>query len=234
MGNFARLKRTASGVVQYDPAVGELVLNTASGYLYTTRDDGALVLINNGIPGPTGPSGVAGPSGAVGPSGVAGPSGVQGATGSGLIPYYGSFYDTSSQTNASGTAVNHMGLNTTAEAVGVSVVSGYMVQVANSGVYNVQFSAQIEKTNASSQDIQIWLAKNNVNVDNSNTSLTIQGSNQRIVGAWNWVLTLDRNEHVDLRWHSTDTTMRLLASGAAGLPTRPAIPSVILTVNRVA
>lgn len=234
MGNFARLKRTASGVVQYDPAVGELVLNTASGYLYTTRDDGALVLINNGIPGPTGPSGVAGPSGAVGPSGVAGPSGVQGATGSGLLPYYGSFYDTTNQLNASGTAVNHMSFNTTAEAVGVAVVSGYMVQVANSGVYNVQFSAQIEKTNASSHDIQIWLAKNNVNVDNSNTSLTIQGNNQRIVGAWNWVLTLDRNEHVNLRWHSTDTTMRLLASGAANLPTRPAIPSVILTVNRVA
>jgi hypothetical protein len=234
MGNFARLKRTASGVVQYDPAVGELVLNTASGYLYTTRDDGALVLINNGIPGPTGPSGVAGPSGAVGPSGVAGPSGVQGATGSGLIPYYGSFYDTTNQLNASGTAVNNMTFNTTTEAVGVAIVSGSLAQVANSGVYNVQFSAQIQKTNASSDDIFIWLAKNNVNVPDSNTAITIQGSNSRVVAAWNWVLTLDRNEHINLRWHSTDTTMRLLASGAAGLPTRPAIPSVILTVNRVA
>lgn len=234
MGNFARLKRTASGVVQYDPAVGELVLNTASGYLYTTRDDGALVLINNGIPGPTGPSGVAGPSGAVGPSGVAGPSGVQGATGSGLLPYYGSFYDTTSQVNASGTAVNNMTFNTTAEAVGVAIVSGSLVQVANSGVYNVQFSAQIQKTNASSEDIFIWLAKNNVNVPDSNTAVTIQGSNNRVVAAWNWVLTLDRNEHVNLRWHSTDTTMRLLYSGGANLPTRPAIPSVILTVNRVA
>jgi hypothetical protein len=219
MANYQRLKRTASGVVQYDPAIGQLVLNTASGYLYTTRDDGALVLINNGIPGPTGSSGVAGP---------------KGATGSGLLPYYGSFYDTSNQLNASGTAVNHMTLNTTAEAVGVTIVSGYMAQVANSGVYNVQFSAQVQKTNASSEDIFIWLAKNNVNVDNSNTAITIQGSNSRVVAAWNWVLTLDNNEHVDLRWHSTDTSMRLLASGTAGLPTRPAIPSVILTVNRVA
>jgi hypothetical protein len=234
MGNFSRLKRTASGVVQYDPAVGELVLNTASGYLYTTRDDGALVLINNGIPGPTGPSGIAGPSGSVGPSGVAGPSGVQGATGSGLIPYYGSFYDNTNQTNASGTAVNHMRLNSTAEAVGVAVTSGYMVQVANSGVYNVQFSAQIEKSNASAEDIFIWIAKNNVDVPDSNTALTLKGSSERVVAAWNWVLTLDRNEHVNLRWHSIDTSMRLLASGAAGLPTRPAIPSVILTVNRVA
>lgn len=216
MANYQRLKRTASGVVQYDPAVGQLVLNTASGYLYTTRDDGALVLINNGIPGPTGPSGVAGPSG------------------SGLVPYYGSFYDTTDQLNASGTAVNHISLNTTAEAAGVAIVSGYMAQVANSGVYNIQFSAQLQKTNASSDDVFIWLAKNNVNVAQSNTAVTIQGNNTRVVAAWNWVLTVDKNEHVDLRWHSTDTSMRLLASGAAGLPTRPAIPSVILTVNRVA
>lgn len=234
MGNFARLKRTASGVVQYDPAVGELVLNTASGYLYTTRDDGALVLINNGIPGPTGPSGVAGPSGAVGASGVAGPSGVQGPSGSGLIPYYGSFYDTTNQLNSSGTAVNHMSLNSTAESRGVAVVSGYMIQVANSGVYNVQFSAQIEKSNASSDDIVIWIAKNNVNVADSSTAVTIQGSSERVVAAWNWMLTLDQNEHVDLRWYSDDTSMRLLASGAASAPARPGIPSVILTVNRVA
>lgn len=230
MSNFQRTKRTASGVVTGDPALGQLVLNTASGYLYTTRDDGTLVLINNGIPGPIGPSGAVGPSGAsvVGPSGVAGPAG------SGLIPYYGSFFSTANQTNASGTAVNHMTYTNTAEAVGVSVASGYVVQVANSGVYNVQFSAQIQKTNASSEDIQIWIAKNNVNIANSNTSLTIQGSNNRIVAAWNWVLTLDRNEHVDLRWHSRDTTMFLLASGVTTAPSRPEIPSVILTVNRVA
>lgn len=238
MSNYQRLRRTASGVVTGDPAVGELVLSTASGYLYTTRDDGALILINNGIPGPTGPTGAVGPSGAsiVGPSGAIGPSGAvgaTGATGSGLIPYYGSFYSNVRQNNASGTAVNHMTLNTTVEANGVSVTSGYIVQVANSGIYNVQFSAQIQKTNASSEDIQIWIAKNNVNIPDSNTSLTIQGSNNRLVAAWNWFVALNNNEHVDLRWHSNDTTMFLLASGTTSGPLRPAIPSVILTVNRV-
>jgi hypothetical protein len=233
MANYQRLKRTTSTVQTGDPAVGELIVNTPSGYVYTTRDDGALVLLNNGIPGPIGPSGVVGPSGAVGPSGVIGPSGAIGPAGSGLIPYYGSFYSNANQTNASGTAVNHMTYNNTAEVNGVSVASGYIVQVANSGVYNVKFTAQIQKSNASSEDIQIWIAKNNVNVADSNTSLTIQGSNNRIVAAWGWFIALDRNEHVDLRWHSTDTSMFLLASGANNLPTRPAIPSVSLTVNRV-
>lgn len=218
MANVQREKRTASGVVTGDPAIGQLVLFTPSGYLYTTRDDGTLVLINNGIPGPIGPSGVVGAAG---------------APGSGLIPYYGSFYSNVNQTNASGTAVNRITYNNTVTALGVTVVSGSTVQVANSGVYNIQFSAQIQKTNASSEDMQIWIAKNNVNVPDSNTSITIQGSNNRLVAAWNWFLSLDTNEHVDLRWHSTDTTAYLLASGAANLPTRPAIPSVILTINRV-
>jgi hypothetical protein len=216
MPNYQRLKRTASGVLTGQPAIGELILNTPSGYLYTTRDDGTLVLINNGIPGPPGPSGVQGPAGA------------------GLVPYYGSFYSTVNQTNASGTAVNNITYNSTVEANGVAVVSGNVVQVANSGVYNVQFSAQIQKSNASSEDVQIWLMKNSNNVPDSNTSLTIQGSNNRLVAAWNWFITLDRNEHIGLRWHSTDTSLLLLASGVSSVPTRPSIPSVILTVNRVA
>jgi hypothetical protein len=232
MSNFQRVKRTASGVSIGDPAIGELVLNTTSGYLYTTRDDNALVLINNGIPGPTGPSGAIGPSGATGPSGAIGPNGVQGVPGSGLIPYYGSFYDTTTQTNPSGTSINKFRLNTTDISNGVSVVSGYLIQVANSGIYNIQYSAQLDKTDAGSDDVFIWIAKNNVNISGSATSVTLRGNNERVVAAWNWFLAMNTNETTELRWKSPDLSLRILASGtSAGVP---AIPSVILTVNRVA
>ena len=232
MANFIRVKRTTSTVQQSGPAVGELVLNTASGYLYTTRDDSALVLINNGIPGPTGASGVAGPSGAVGPSGVAGPSGVIGPTGSGLIPFYGSFYDTTTQLNPSGTSINKFTLNTTDISNGVSIVSGYLIQVANSGIYNIQYSAQLDKTDTGSDDIAIWIAKNNVNVPNSATNITIAANNGRLVAAWNWFLAMNTNDTTELRWRSNDLNLRILASGSSA--NVPAIPSVIVTVNKVA
>ena len=232
MANFIRVKRTTSTVQQSGPAVGELVLNTASGYLYTTRDDSALVLINNGIPGPTGASGVAGPSGAVGPSGVAGPSGVIGPTGSGLIPFYGSFYDTTTQTNPSGTSINKFRLNTTDISNGVSIVSGYLIQVANSGIYNIQHSTQLDKTDTGTDDIAIWIAKNNVNVPNSATNITVAANNGRLVTAWNWFLAMNTNDTTELRWRSNDLNLRILASGSSA--NVPAIPSVILTVNRVA
>jgi len=155
--------------------------------------------------------------------------------GSGVTPHYGSFYDTTTQTNPSGNGYyNIMRLNSTAESRGVSVVSGGLIQVANSGVYNIQFSAQIDKTDAGNDDAEIWIAKNGQNVPWSTTQLTLDKNNARYVAAWNWVLTIDTKEHVEIRWHSLDVDMRLYATGVAVSPDRPGVPSVIATVNRVA
>lgn len=63
MANTIYITRTASGVAPSSIDVGQLILDTASGYVYTKRDDNALVLINNGIPGPVGPSGAPGADG---------------------------------------------------------------------------------------------------------------------------------------------------------------------------
>lgn len=236
MANYQRTKRTASGVSTGDPAVGELILNTASGYLYTTRDDGALVLINNGIPGPTGPSGVAGPSGAVGPSGAigpAGPSGVVGPSGYTSERYFLNAFDTTTQTNPSAASGNAFTYNTVVDSRGVSVVSGSMIQVENSGVYNIQFSAQLEKSSANKEDVDIWLSKNNVNVPWSATTIVVEGSSDRQVAAWNFFLSMDTNEFAQLYWHSDDLNVVALAASGHAVPAHPDIPSIILTVNNV-
>jgi len=155
--------------------------------------------------------------------------------GNGVTPYYGSFYDTTIQTNPSGNGYyNLMRLNSTAESRGVSVISGGLIQVSNSGVYDIQFSAQLDKTDAGSDDAEIWIAKNGQNVPWSSTSLTLTGNSTRYVAAWNWVLTLDAKEHAEIRWHSLDTDMLLYATGVSTSPDRPAVPSVIVTVNRIA
>lgn len=236
MANYQRTKRTASGVSTGDPAVGELILNTASGYLYTTRDDGALVLINNGIPGPTGPSGVAGPSGAVGPSGAigpAGPSGVVGPSGYTSERYFLNAFDTTTQTNPSAASGNAFTYNTVVDSRGVSVVSGSMIQVANSGIYNIQFSAQLEKSSANKEDVDIWLSKNNVGVPWSATTIVVEGSSDRQVAAWNFFLSMDTNEFAQLYWHSDDLDVVALAASGHAVPAHPDIPSIILTVNNV-
>ena len=219
MANYQRLKRTASGVVTGDPAVGELVLDTPSGYLYTTRDDGTLVLINNGIPGPTGPSG------AVGPSGAAGTPATQ--------RYFLNAFDTTTQTNPSAASGNAFTYNTTVDFRGVAVVSGSMIQVANSGVYNIQFSVQLEKNSANKDDVDIWLSKNGVGVPWSATTVVVEGSSDRNVAAWNFFLSMDTNEFAEIYWHTDDLNVVALAASGHTVPTHPDIPSIILTVNNV-
>ena len=219
MPNFQRLKRTASGVSTGDPAIGELMLDTPSGYLYTTRDDGALVLINNGIPGPTGPSG------AVGPSGAAGTDATQ--------RYFLNAFDTTTQTNPSAVSGNAFRYNSTVDSRGVAVVSGSMIQVANSGVYNIQFSAQLEKSSANKEDVDIWLSKNGVGVPWSATTIVVEGSSDRQVAAWNFLLSMDSNEFAELYWHSDDLDVAVIAASGHAVPAHPDIPSIILTVNNV-
>jgi len=219
MANYQRLKRTASGVVTGDPSVGELILDTPSGYLYTTRDDGALVLINNGIPGPTGPSG------AVGPSGAAGTPATQ--------RYFLNAFDTTTQTNPSAASGNAFTYNTTVDSRGVAVVSGSMIQVANSGVYNIQFSVQLEKNSANKDDVDIWLSKNGVGVPWSATTVVVEGSSDRNVAAWNFFLSMDTNEFAEIYWHTDDLNVVALAASGHTVPTHPDIPSIILTVNNV-
>lgn len=234
MANNQRLKRTASTVVTGDPAVGELILNTPSGYLYTTRDDGALVLINNGIPGPSGPvgpSGSVGPSGPIGPSGSVGPAGPSGV--SATPRYFLNAFDTTTQTNPSAASGNSFKYNTVADARGISVVSGSMIQVQNSGIYNIQFSAQLEKASANKEDVDIWLSKNNVGVPWSATTIVVEGSSDRQVAAWNFFLSMDSNEYAELYWHSDDLDVALIAASGHAVPSHPDIPSVILTVNNV-
>ena len=237
MANNQRLKRTASTVVTGDPAVGELILNTPSGYLYTTRDDGTLVLINNGIPGPIGPSGAVGsvgPSGAVGATGATGPSGAIGPSGADASPrYFLNAFDTTTQTNPSAASGNAFAYNTVVDSRGVSVVSGTMIQVANSGVYNIQFSAQLEKSSANKEDVDIWLAKNGVGVPWSATTIVVEGSSDRQVAAWNFFLSMDSNEYAQLLWHSDDLNVVALAASGHAAPAHPDIPSIILTVNNV-
>lgn len=219
MANYQRLKRTASGVVTGDPSVGELILDTPSGYLYTTRDDGALVLINNGIPGPTGPSG------AVGPSGAAGTPATQ--------RYFLNAFDTTTQTNPSVVSGNAFTYNTTVDSRGIAVVSGSMIQVANSGVYNIQFSAQLEKDSANKEDVDIWLSKNGIGVPWSATTIVVEGSSDRNVAAWNFFLSMDTNEFAELYWHADDLDVVVLAASGHAVPAHPDIPSIILTVNNV-
>ena len=119
--------------------------------------------------GATGPTGWTGPTGMTGMTGPTGPTGEQGPVGvGGALGYYGSFYDTTTQTALGvniGTPMKMNSLGLVGSGVSVIGVDNDTIQIDNPGIYNVQFSAQINKASGSGDNIQIWIKQNGTNID---------------------------------------------------------------------
>jgi hypothetical protein len=149
---------------------------------------------------------------------------------------YGSFYDTTTQPNPVANAANSMSFNETAITNGVSLSGSTSpfntyIKTETAGVYNIQFSAQIDKTDGGEDNIDIWIRKNGTDLIDTATSLTLPKNNNRLVAAWNWFVQSAANDYYQIIWSSADRDMRLLAEASSSL--HPGIPSVILTANRV-
>lgn len=147
--------------------------------------------------------------------------------------YYISAYDTTTQTNPGATFANAMTFNSIAESKGIYITASSRVTFEYDGVYNIQFSAQVEKTDSGNDEIEIWLSKNGQNVDWSSTTLELSGNNVELVAAWNFVSSFNAGDYFELYWHSNDIDMRILTRGTQSNPDRPAIPSIILTAQQV-
>lgn len=145
---------------------------------------------------------------------------------------FGSYYSDVQQNNASATAINLMTVNNTILAFNTVARSPFSrIFVAESGIYNIQFSAQFDKTVNVPATIYIWLRQNGVDVPYTASKVVLQGNSAEIVPAWNFVLLMSANDYFEIAWSSTDTNVFISTTApAAGPPAIPGIPSVILTV----
>jgi hypothetical protein len=129
-----------------------------------------------------------------------------------------------------------MSLNTTDITNGVSVSGSTnpfntYIKVENAGVYNIQFSAQVDKTDSGTDEIWIWIRKNGTNLTDTATSVQLQGNGAHYVAAWNFFVNAAAGDYFQLMWYSPDANVRLHAEPAFGVV--PGIPSLIVTANRV-
>ena len=148
-----------------------------------------------------------------------------------LPTYYGSFYDTTTQTNGGATTANAVKYNSTDLTNGVSVEALTKVRITNAGVYNIMFSFQFDKTDSGDDEVEIWLSVNGTNVPETGTIVSLHGNDGKAVAAWNFFYEFAANDYFELYWHSADLNLRILARAAQTNPARPAVPSTILTVN---
>jgi len=151
---------------------------------------------------------------------------------------YGSFYDTTDQTVASTTTAYAVTLNTVALDNGVTVQNNSQIAVSYSGLYNIQYSIQLSNNDNATQDIDIWFRKNGTDIADSNSRFGLAprksaGDPYHVIAALNFFQTLNAGDYVELYWRSSNTNTYIEYYAAPSSPTRPAIPSVIVTVTFV-
>ena len=147
---------------------------------------------------------------------------------------YGSFYDTTTQIGGNGT-IKSFQLNSSGATKGISITDLTGITVTHTGVYNIQFSAQLKNDGGTKHTVFIWLMKNGLDIPNTNTGIELGNNNTKFVAAWNFVEEFNSNDVINLMWYSpltdvsTDVSILYDATPTAG----PEIPSLILTITQI-
>jgi len=153
---------------------------------------------------------------------------------------YGQFYSLQTQSGSADTAYA-MKYEVSNGTSGVSITnnaSGLPTRITptNTGVYNIQFLTQLGNTANSDITFDIWFRINEVNVPNSNTKFSLirsLGSGLYAVAASNFLTQINAGQYVEIMWSCGASTGQFEYLGTQSTPTRPATPSIILTVTQI-
>ena len=149
---------------------------------------------------------------------------------------YGAFSSNQDQTATANTATL-MTLNTTDFANDVSISSSE-ITVANAGIYNLQFSVQLENSSNAPQDVFIWLKQNGTDIVGSTGKVGMPARKNpgdpfhSIIG-WNYFLSMTAGQYVEIYWSTTSVDVSIQFYAASGTPTKPSTQSVVATMSFV-
>ena len=151
---------------------------------------------------------------------------------------HGAFQDSTDQTAANTTTAYPVTFNTTDFSNGVTIASNSRITVADSGIWNLQFSIQLKNTTNDGQDVDVWFRKNGTNIANSNSRFHLSqrksaGDPSHLIAAMNFFVSLAANDYVQIMWRPTSTDVSIEHFDASTSPTRPAVPSAIVTMSFV-
>jgi hypothetical protein len=144
------------------------------------------------------------------------------------------------QANAGITSENLITYSSSTPSNGVRIVDNSKIYVPCAGQYLVTFSLQVTNRGNTSAEFEVWAKDTGVNFTLSNTRFDIPSRKSatvwsHIVPAVSGIFTVNdpASNYLQLAWWSDSLDVYLEHYAAGTAPTRPAIPSVIATVNFV-
>lgn len=134
---------------------------------------------------------------------------------------------TSTSTSALITLEVNEGLNLISHSTTTNT-SRLIIQEA--GEYLITISAQL---GGGAANIDIWTRKNGVDVPNSNSRSSLQNSNDCRMLTVVCGVSAIANDYFEIVLSSTNISAGLITFGTQTNPTRPSIPSVIITLSKI-
>lgn len=149
---------------------------------------------------------------------------------------YGAFSSYATQTTTANTATL-MTLNTTDFSNGVSINTS-KITVTKPGIYNLQFSVQLQNLDNAPQDVFIWLKQNGTDIVGSTGKVGMParknpGDPFHDIKGWNYFLSMNANNYVEIYWSTTNASVTIETYAASGTPTKPSTASVVATLSFV-
>jgi hypothetical protein len=146
---------------------------------------------------------------------------------------YGAFSDFTDQTTTANTATL-LALATTDFSNQVTIATS-KITVQNAGIYDFQFSLQLESSSNAPQDVFIWLKQNGVDIVGSTGKVGLParkspGDPFHDIKGWNYFLSMEAGDYVEIYWSTTSVDVSIQTYAASGSPTKPSTASVVATM----
>ena len=157
---------------------------------------------------------------------------------SGVLGYWGSFWDTTTQTAGTTTSSYLVTLNSAdPDNDGVAVTGGNKIVPTTPGNYNVSVSVQLTNTDSQAHDAIFWFRRNGTDIADSASVVTVPsthgGRNGQLIFYVDLALRFQAGDYLEIAWAVTNTNVKLETIAAGTTPVYPRSPSVIVTVVQV-
>jgi hypothetical protein len=188
----------------------------------------------SGASGTSGTSGVSGTSGLNGTFfGSSGTSGVNGSSGVGVANYYGNFFSTGSQLVTGANIATTASLESTGDASGISIVDNRKVTFANSGVYEITYSALVQKTQSTEANVSFFLKKNGIIITDSASYISLVANSVYQIVTVPFITVLNAGDYIEIVFLSNSQYIEITNIAADTITGSPDAPSWIVTAKQV-
>lgn len=157
-----------------------------------------------------------------------------------LVQPYAMLISSEDQSNAGIYSENLIRFDTPQLTNGITVEDNTKIYVPYAGQYLVTFTLQVTSQDNTVAEFEVWAKHSGVNYPDSNTRFDVPPRKSstvwsHVVPAVTGIFTVEEpsTEYLQLAWWSYSLKVYLEHYAPSTLPTRPAIPSVILTINLV-